>query len=62
MKIWSQLEVSRRQLLQMGLVTTAATLVSIAVSPLPASIALGQTQQFAADFYDMIARTVRPEA
>lgn len=44
MKIWSQLEVSRRQLLQMGLVTTAATLVSTGVESLfpPESLAQGQ--------------------
>ena len=44
MKIRSQLEVSRRQLLQMGLVTTAATLVSTGVESLfpPESLAQGQ--------------------
>jgi hypothetical protein len=43
MKIRSQLEVSRRQLLQMGLVTTAATLVSTGVESLfpPESLAQG---------------------
>ena len=44
MKIRSQLEVSRRQLLQMGLATTAATLVSTGVESLfpPESLAQGQ--------------------
>ncbi len=44
MKIRSQLEVSRRQLLQMGLVTTAATLVPTGVESLfpPESLAQGQ--------------------
>ena len=44
MKMRSQLEVSRRQLLQMGLVTTAATLVPTGVESLfpPASQAQGQ--------------------
>ena len=44
MKIRSQLEVSRRQLLQMGLVTTAATLVPTGVESLfpPEALAQGQ--------------------
>jgi hypothetical protein len=39
MKIRSQLEVSRRQLLQMGMVTTAATLVPTGVESPPESLA-----------------------